>query len=400
MIDQMKKFIKEWGLIIFISILALIVIVLPVVRDFMLVFLGRNLIPKDIIVKLNDENIKTISITIFIIIVIVFFLSLIVTSVLPLSIKTKLMIEIEKLTKRGVAGISITENHGITKISESFEEGKRSLELIKNRINGELENTANLISAKIDENLYSYSLLKKDMLNSQMIFIYGNFIYLKKTQSNEFLISALANKYWVSDSFRYLIIITQRNKETVRNIFEFLIKIKSGIKDYTYNSADFNNFIIGFQNHDFVLPSPVQLVAFIFNNKDYSIKKGLNIEDIEKINFTGHQSLPVLKNFETTSELIKVTAAIDQTLIFSNDLITHNTDIEKQIIGFKIPINNSADKDYEVLKEFDRLKEKVTYVSLKDIINVCFSCPDMERCCDAFIKSIQISPFACENKTT
>jgi hypothetical protein len=307
---------------------------------------------------------------------------------------------IEELKNKSIDTIDKIKDDGVSIIKKSFSCGETSLESIKNSIIDELENTANLISAKIDENLYSYSLLKKDMLNSQMIFIYGNFIYLKKTQSNEFLISALADKYWVSDSFRYLIIITQRNKETVRNIFEFLKKIKSGLGKYKPSGDDFDNFFIGFQNHHLELPSPVQLVAFVFNNKDYTIKKGLKINDIEQISFTGSQSLPVLKKSENVDEIIKVTAAIDQTLIFSNDLITHNTNIEKQIIGFKIPIKNNVDKDYEVLKEFDRLKSKVTYVRLKDIINTCLLCSDFEGCCEQFIESINQNNFYCVNKNT
>lgn len=295
--------------------------------------------------------------------------------------------------------LSITEN-GITNINESFNQGKISLEYIKNSIKDELENTASLISAKIDENLYSYSLLKKDMLNSQMIFIYGNFIYLKKPQSNDFLKTALVNKYWIIDSARYFIIITQRNKETITNIFEFLKKIKSGIDNYFPSQNDFNNFFVGFQNHNLELPSPVQLVAFVFNNKDYTIKKGLKIKEIEKISFSGHQSLPIQKNENNAIETIKLTAAIDQTLIFSNDLITHNTNIEKQIIGFRIPINTDADKDYEVLKEFDRLKSEVTYIKLKDIINCCLSCNNIDSCFDDFLNCINKNNFNCENKNT
>ena len=445
--EKHSKLLKDLGKLLkdyFIFTVIIVAALVPFTRDRILNFLGKNIIPDEILVKMTSDEIKSISINFFIAVVIFFILSIIITSIIPYYLKNKLNTKIDELTNNVIDSVGKTKDEGINKVGESFKQGekslesinnkysdslisltekgifnieevgkngitninelfnqgKNSLELIRNSIKDELENTANLISAKIDENLYSYSLLKKDMLNSQMIFVYGNFIYLKKPQSNDFLKSAFNDKYWVSGSSTYFVIITQKNEETIINIIEFIKKIKSGIDGYKPKNTDFENFFVGFQNHDLEVPSPIQLVAFLFKNNTYTIKKGLTVSDIEKISFAGLASLPVTNNQTKTQEKIKLDKAINQTLIFSNDLITHNTNIEKQIIGFKIPINSDADKDYEVLKEFDRLKKDITYIKFKDVLDYCATCNNIDSCSEAFINCINNNSFKCENKNS
>ncbi|PKP49160.1 MAG: hypothetical protein CVT92_15490 [Bacteroidetes bacterium HGW-Bacteroidetes-1] len=236
-----------------------------------------------------------------------------------------------------------------------------------------------------------------------MVFVYGNLIYLKNPESNEFLFEALSKNYWRKSSSKYFVMITQNNDSTIDNLFEFILKIKNGFDNYSPKADEFEHFFIGFHDHTAQeIPTPIQMVAF-FNELDknrYVIENNFTQSSIKNIRFSEEGTLKVKSIANSKSDVLTCKSCIGHTLVFSNDLMRQTKEIEKQIIGFKIPILTDSKQPYEVLKEFDRLRDKVTYHKFSELLECCMPCKNIysEICRNNFNQLLK-NNFNCENKS-
>jgi uncharacterized membrane protein len=288
----------------------------------------------------------------------------------------------------------------ITKEGIDFVKKAKDVQQIFNDIKLEFDDASLKLSEQIDDNLYTYKRLKRDLLDSEIVFVYGSLHYLKNDESNVFLHEALLKNYWKTDSSKYFVLITTKVKDSIDNLFEFINKIEEGINGYNISANEFENFFIGFRDVDPKIASPIQMVAFLnkIDTTKYTFKDNYTPVSIKDIMFSMDSSLNLKRKENGNDYKPTAKSCIGHTLVFSNDLINQeDVKLEKKIIGFKIPIK--AGNNYEVLKEFDNLREDVDYYKLSDIIKCCIHCKSFNKVdCVGRFEQLIINNFNCENK--